>query len=568
MNEYQTFYIQKSSQSFSDTLVTYGLATVLQDLLDRQGDEHIITIIDKGSYYELSLSVVLLPKTIVDESYTLMPRPALATAKTQLPDNIRIEVYEEVREKVKAYFDTPQEEREHVALPPKVWDVYRALNPASITGYNSLMCNWYQARDDPETLFILFDLYTDLPNDFDVANQRWKALDKQHKWAIKTEATCQQLYNPDSGKGQNKTKADGLSIGNMKNFWLSEWLKAIGFYESASTKQLRGTKDRKTLVLAPRKFTFAEHQEVMNAFQEAMRYSESSIRFDIFAAIRYCKELLRHVIEPASRRMARFQSVNIKKHYVSGFHTAFYKNMGNSIATMNLSFIALPDWIDIQSAKDVPIYQAILDELEKVVRQFDESHSDDVTLLQHLRDFISGDDLKAFFRFSNAFAAFLIGKRERNQYAHPLTTDFIERIVMSIEKPLAPILESEGFQNIAYAIRQATVTAQYRKKQNDNKYDVRYGLGQDLARKARYPQDFIVALSDFLHKYNAENARVMETRPKPYRRSVQTSDIDQIVSLIDDYSSETIANLLIAYGYARVPRDTNFNEENTEQENK
>jgi hypothetical protein len=272
-------------------------------------------------------------------------------------------------------------------------------------------------------------------------------------------------------------------------------------------------------------------------------------------------------MERTPRHHQQFKRVNLKNHLASGFHTAFYKDMGNAVATMNLSFIALPGWVEVQSPDDVPLYQALLDELEKVVRQFDEGHSDAVTLLQHLRDFVSGDDLKALFRFTNAFPAYYMGKRERNQYALQFTTDFIERIVMNIEKPLTPILASEGFQNIAYAIRQATVTAQYRKKQKDNKYEVRYGLGQDLARKARYPQDFIVTLSDFLHKYNAENARVMEIRPAPYRRSIQTSDIDQIVALIDEYGSETVANLLIAYGHARIPRDEGFNEESTEQEN-
>ena len=119
---------------------------------------------------------------------------------------------------------------------------------------------------------------------------------------------------------------------------------------------------------------------------------------------------------------------------------------------------------------------------------------------------------------------------------------------------LAKILETPGFQNIAYAIRQATVTAQYRKKQGDRKYDVRYGLGQGLARKAAYPEEFVAALMDFLQKYNAENAQVMETRPGPYRKSIHTTDIDEIVALIDEYGdSRLICNLLIAYGYARIP---------------
>jgi hypothetical protein len=115
-------------------------------------------------------------------------------------------------------------------------------------------------------------------------------------------------------------------------------------------------------------------------------------------------------------------------------------------------------------------------------------------------------------------------------------------------------LDSSGFINIAYAIRQSTIVAQYRKKEGDRRYDVRYGLGRDLVRRSQYPEEFVAALSDFLHQYNAENAQVMETRSGPYRKSVQTGDIQNILELIDRHGSDLIAKLLVAYGYARDPR--------------
>ncbi len=133
---------------------------------------------------------------------------------------------------------------------------------------------------------------------------------------------------------------------------------------------------------------------------------------------------------------------------------------------------------------------------------------------------------------------------------------------MSNEPQLSPILESEGFRNIAYAIRQSTVTAQYRKnKMDDRRYAVRYGLGRDLVRQSQYPVDFISALSDFLHAYNAESAQVMENRSGPYRRSIKTSDIEEITRLIDEHGSDVIAKLLVAFGYARVPRQTDEEKE-------
>ncbi|HRE48634.1 MAG TPA: hypothetical protein PLD47_12990 [Aggregatilineales bacterium] len=129
------------------------------------------------------------------------------------------------------------------------------------------------------------------------------------------------------------------------------------------------------------------------------------------------------------------------------------------------------------------------------------------------------------------------------------------------EKGLHSILKNEGFKNIAAAIRQSTVSPQFAKaKESRPRYDIRYGLNQGLARKGRYPDEFVTALSEFIHKYNAENAQVLERSTKVgnpedrrfFRRDVTTSDLEAIIALIDEYGAPLIANLLIAYGYARV----------------
>jgi len=237
---------------------------------------------------------------------------------------------------------------------------------------------------------------------------------------------------------------------------------------------------------------------------------------------------------------------------------------------MNLSFIGLPGWIRVEEEDDVEDALNMLVEHESVVRQFAESHSADYNLLLRYRDFLSGNDLRPFFEFTTAYSGYLISKKERRGgYVPQFTTTNLRRLIMnSQEGPrLSKILETPGFQNIAYAIRRATVTAQYRKQQGDRRYDVRYGLGQQLARKAAYPNEFIAELTDFLAKYNAENAQVMEKRPGPYRRSIRTSDIDDIVALIDEFGdSRLICNLLVAYGYARVPRRDDP-EETTDENN-
>lgn len=574
MEEYKCFYIDKTSQTFADILTAFGLARIVDELLREQtkGGRNVL-IQDKGPYYQLTCTPALEQKT-VEAHQEVFPLKAIATAKNRdklpadLPSYLTVE-YEQERERVNLFFAARKAGGNSSTLPERPhphWDIFKAINAPGgpLIGYNSLALDWWTIRQaHPQVLLLLLDLYSDTPNDYETAENRWKELDKQYGWGIKGQATCQQLYNPDQGKGQNRTKADALSIGNQSALWLVEWLKAAGFYEAALTRQVRGAKDRKTFVVAPRELTFSESRAIMSRFVDKMQMSEAATRFDILAALRYTRALLEHfTAEPGG--LARLLGLQqVKKRVVGGFRTAFYKDLGNATATMNLAFVALPGWVEVRSREEVDLYTGLLAELESFVRQFDESHSDAFTLLQYLRDFVSGDDLDAFFRFTNAFPAYLMGQLERNNRTRQLTTEFIERLIMSTEKRLSRILESQGFRNIAYAIRQSTVTAQYRKKQGDRKYDVRYGLGQELARKARYPESFIAALSDFLHKYNAENAQVMENRSGPYRRSVKTTDIGEIVALIDEFGSETVANLLIAYGYAREPYEAEPGESET-----
>ena len=127
--------------------------------------------------------------------------------------------------------------------------------------------------------------------------------------------------------------------------------------------------------------------------------------------------------------------------------------------------------------------------------------------------------------------------------------------MMRTNKPLSPILQSEGFKNIARAIRLSTITLQYlgRKK---SPYDIRYGLAQEFQRKAVNNHEFAKALGAFVQSFNAENARIAERAASAWRRKdVTTTDLEQVTQLIDDYGAETVCYLLVAYGYARDPKE-------------
>ncbi|MCA9981808.1 MAG: hypothetical protein KDD89_13275, partial [Anaerolineales bacterium] len=240
--------------------------------------------------------------------------------------------------------------------------------------------------------------------------------------------------------------------------------------------------------------------------------------------------------------------------FMHGFHMAYYKDMGNAVTTMNLAFLNLPHWVYLREATDATTYQEILEEHEQIVTQLKEDRGEEIELLQSYRDFIVADNLMPFLDFTAAYGSYIISQREkRSGYAYQFSDHNLRRLFMSSQPTTyAPILENQGFQNIAYAIRQSTVIAQMRKKEGDRRYDVRYGLGQDLLRKSQYADEFLKAITEFITKYNAENAQVMETRSGPYRRSIRTEDVADIVQLIDAYQdAELICKMLIAFGYAR-----------------
>src|SRR5258708_7062689 len=248
---------------------------------------------------------------------------------------------------------------------------------------------------------------------------------------------------------------------------------------------------------------------------------------------------------------------------------------------MNVASINLPHWLPpIVSPDSAEAAQQVVKEHLRIIQQIrnskGEEGSEEFELLRFYRDFLSGRDLRAFWKFTTAYSSYLISQREKEKdpkrYISQFTTTGLENIIemnsLKTPKKLTDITGNEGFKRIAYAIRQSTVIAQYRRSQlRDRTYEVRYGLGQELMREARYPDKFIAALSRFLQQYNAETAREEEKlsnklkralisddrRTHKLRGSVAYTDIDAIVRLIDDFGSEQVCSLLVAYGYARDP---------------
>ncbi|MGI6379218.1 MAG: hypothetical protein ACOX2R_00370 [Anaerolineae bacterium] len=577
----QTLYVEKASGTFADALVAFGLARVMEEALRRclGMAEPRVMLADGGSYYGVQLEAPLTEETCARFEGPYAPIPFIRTEKNaaSCPGDLPLSAvvdYEHERDRRTAFLDSlraqPREVRsaywrgDSAALPDELrgatphedWSLVRAINPGALIGYNNLVAAWWESQSAMgDLLALLLDLYGDLPNDVEEARTTWKELAKQHGWQGNDRASALQLWNPSMGKGQNRDKSDKLSMGNVKTFWLTEYLKAVGFFEGAFTTSLSGSNDRKTYVVVPTSLSLQDHRIVKQRWQDTMRLGQLAAKSDIMALLRYTQALLWHVEVAQTDALTALLSGGHPTDLVAGLDSAYYKDLGNSAAVMGLPFLGLPRWIRTGSQAQLAEANEVLDEHLAIVRGLDESHSDGYALLLDYRSFCSSGSLDDFWGFTGGYAAYLVGRRERGMRTRQLSVVNLGRLIMAAEPRLRSILEAEGFQNIAYAIRQSTVTAQYRKQQNDRRYDVRYGLGRRLLAKAHYPDQFVAELSAFLHAYNAETAQVMETRRGPYRRSLRTSDIDDIVALVDEHGSELIGNLLVAYGYARTPRE-------------
>lgn len=359
-----------------------------------------------------------------------------------------------------------------------------------------------------------------------------------------------QIFNPMAGKGMNASKPNSIGMGGLDAPIPIEMLKFSGWWGGAVAVTPKNTKDLKVLVISPQDIHIETLEPVMSAFRAAF-YGGGAVQIDVLAALCLTEVLLQnHEALPQRRGQP--------KHVILGFNTAYFQNLGNAKGVSNLSFIGLPEWVDVIDDEDHQVWLEVMSEHRAILSRLDESRSEAHNLLELYRDFLSLGLLEHFLEFLVDYGAYALGVADRGKPIQWFSTNLLGRVFMGLNndtESLSVILENPGFQSIAAAIRRATRGALYAKKLgNDRTYEVRYGLAQELKRKALYKSEFAAALANFISEYMTENLRAAD-RDKRQRPAVTTTDLEEVVGLMDKYDPETVAMLLIAYGYAKEPRD-------------
>lgn len=580
-----SYFVDKTTDTFADTLLAYGLASLLDRLLSDNVSEATVRIRDAGSAFIVALDQPI--EEGFEQVDWFCDLPFIETQREKPPEEWtgRIIDYNREKERVSEFFEArnrvsgdalqpgatidkyPELARLEALKPRPDWQVIAQINRmAGINAYRQVLEAWFDCRICfPELIGLLLNLFAVMPNDVDKTKRAWGALKKERGLRTKNTVTQVQILNPAMGKGLNRAKADGAErLANRKDFWLLEFLKFWGMSVAGVPRTVkaakpggRGPQDMKIYVLHPVNLSLETHSIVYQAFNESMNQTTTAIKMDILAAIRYMDTFLKQWL--AGQLHDDDASWGEEPgNYVGSLTTAFYKDMGKAKALLNLSEISLPKWMLVENLEKGRHYQDVLKEHQEIVNRLDERYADQYNLLVSYRDFLSGQNLDMFFKFCGAYTTVLMSLIEQRPWAPQFSTTNLEVIIVSHDRKLKPIIESPGFQNIAKAIRRSTVSPQFQKaKGQSGPYDVRYGLGTDLLRMAAYPNQFIQALGEFMYTFNQENARIYEREsgePPVRRANITTEDIADIVSLIDDYGSQTVGNLLVAYGYAREPR--------------
>jgi hypothetical protein len=605
-----SYFIEKTSDTSADTLLAVGFAELLRRVLHEQKRPSAgIVIHDAGPYYQIDIQTELVSADLQQ----LPPFGILDALKTdkyvdkQATDSYRLNGfdYQREREKSTAYFEQlkkilPQQRREDNPLfvqleqnrPHRLLGHYIAINQMKIaSSFNELAQRWFYLKDlqGPHVL-ILLDLFREPSNDLERAVQACKQLATDHNLKKDMFVTALQILNPTTGKGANATKARELnrSIGNQDSFWLLELLKFVGFLDAAAPYIIQGSKDRKTYVLQPRTAELGALKRIMSDFRAAC-WSSTAVKLDVLAALRFTRTYVDHRkrVLKGEAEEDPFEQDQLYS-MAQGFEVTSYKDLGSAFATINLASLNLPRWQPaLKTLEAAERASALLDEHLQIIQRIrsgrpnNEEGAEEYALFRAYRDFLSGNDLKPLWVFTTMYSGYYISQRESGKYPQQLTTLGLEDLInMSKQTHYAAIVQDEGFKRIAYAIRQSTVSAQYRRsQQRDRTYEVRYGLGQELMREVHYPDKFILAISTFLHQYNAETAREEEKvanrlgraltsqdrRASKLRGSVANTDIDHLMTLIDAFGAEAVCSLLVAYGYARDGRPAASDEKQTDQ---
>ena len=391
-------------------------------------------------------------------------------------------------------------------------------------------------------------------------------------------ASSVQLFSPNSAKGYSRLKPDSTGRNDKtKEDWTDpfiEWLRYRGYF-AVACPFFDGSKAENVRLLCPVPADLSINglKEICGELRQAGVFGGPP-KLDSLATLKLAEILIRRSEEFHDADAAAIIGISIlgesPASVISGIAVTHFQSLGNSKAVSSMATLAIPGWFVLNDADDALAFLSILDEHQRVVRSLQDDHSDEIGLLILYRRFLElrGEhSILTLIDFMSRYGTLVLRAREQKRKIAQFSTGNFERLLMQNAPTLTPVLNDPGFQAVAAAIRSATVSAQAQKAMNRPDYrEIRYDLLPELRRKSSLPGNdpLIQALSDFISKYNVENARRRELN-KPAPRNITTDEFSALVALIETHRAATVGAMLCAYGSCRLSRDRDEPESDSSQ---
>ncbi len=395
-----------------------------------------------------------------------------------------------------------------------------------------------------------------------------KALARGDATDIQWDVSLVQLFTPLAAKGYSRLKPDSTGRNDKtKEQWADpflEWLKYRGYF-AVACPFFQGTKAEHIRLLCPvpGNISLGALKSLAKELPKKGVYG-SAPKLDALAVLRLAELLVKHSEEYHTAENDILPALRIAgkspADLISGVSVTFYQSMGRARVVSEISSLSLPGWFPINSSDDAQCWLDILDEHEKAIRGLQDDHSDEIGLLVSYRRFLErrGETaVWALVEFMEQYGPFVVranGSRQDNRirWVTRFTDIYLRRIIMGTNPSLLPVVDDPGFEAIARAVRQSTVTAQNKKARGEKIWrEVRYELLHDLHRTRTAPGNaFVETVSEFVSRYNYENARHRESTGdiKSAPANVSDDEFRSFVVLVDQFGASTVGALLAAYG--------------------
>lgn len=569
--ELKEFKIYKSSGTYSETIETYGVANLLNEIFIRNNTvAPTITIEDNDLFYSIKVNKPITSEMIKKLTYFPIVKFIKKEDKTKVPEGIidyfdypaqkkNVDDYKEKYSSIDMNKKLSQEQKKQArkqltekrssefgdVVNPE-FDVFKEIKGNPYASFLKLFDNFYHNQDGFQLLvkevLAKYSKCGEVERDFKLVDEN---------------PTAQQLYNPNQGKGLNKAKANNASMGNLDSNWISETMKISGALSMMTCQYVKvgSTYDLKIYVPEFNQITLSKARGILFEFKKYLKGS-SPIKLDILNSLNLSINFIQQTPEYNRGKI---------KNTVKGFHVVYQKDLGQNKAVANISFINTPDFINYSTAEEGRNWIDILENQKKIILGIEEL-GDSIQGLQAYRDFLGSigkSALDNFNKFSYWYSSYLTQSLSKEKYyvkpfnVKPFNVETLNKFYINMdttELNLKEIIENEGFKAVAKAIRKSTVSLQYTPKEQ-RKFEIRYGLSQQLQNKSKSKEDLATFIGEFIGLYNAETARYAEKYNSAPRATVKDLELNMFFEVLNQHPSRLVGALLTSYGFALTSKE-------------